>query len=97
MIWYYSINGTQAGPVAFSMLGNLAQEGSLKGDDLVWGPGLESWSPARVIEGLMPPLLPAPATAPPPLPAATPPPLPASHTAVPADDRQWAAADLFPE
>jgi len=85
-LWYYSKDGNQEGPVAFSDLRDLAQKGGLMGDDLVWGPDLESWAPARTVPELVPtagPLGPPPPGPPPPGPPPPGPPPPLAGPSLP--------------
>lgn len=65
--WYYAIDGQQAGPVSSKELKALADDGELKGGDLVWKEGMPDWLPASQVQGLIaqPAPPPAPETAPP--------------------------------
>lgn len=60
--WYYSINGSQHGPISTEDLADLARKGALKPADLVWKDDFKDWHAASSIKGLFP------ASAPPPLP-----------------------------
>ncbi|HET6266424.1 MAG TPA: GYF domain-containing protein [Acidobacteriota bacterium] len=75
MAWFYTVGSKQVGPVEWKQLLDLASEGRLQGEDLVWSEGMASWQAASSVTGLftVPPLsqhLPAPPLPPPPLPAA---------------------------
>lgn len=50
--WYYSVEGSQQGPVTAAELKKLATDGKLKPDDLVWKDGMAEWKPASTIKGL---------------------------------------------
>jgi uncharacterized membrane protein len=53
MQWYYAENGKQQGPVEFEQLVALAQNGSLKPDDLVWNASMgNQWAKANTVSGL---------------------------------------------
>jgi len=55
MEWYYSINGEQLGPVSESKLFDIARQGDLSPDDLVWNSSMgEEWQPASSIPNLIP-------------------------------------------
>ena len=71
-LWFYSKNGLKAGPVAGSILKQLARSGELSISDLVWREGMSEWAPASKVKGLFPEGVVA----------STPPPLPASALAV---------------
>lgn len=45
MNWFYAENGQQKGPVSDSDLAALAENGSLKGDSLLWREGMPDWQP----------------------------------------------------
>jgi len=69
MGWYYARDGVRYGPFHKGKLRDLARSLELQPEDLVWGPGLSAWVPAREVEGLFqPPPLPGSAgeAAPPP-------------------------------
>ncbi len=51
--WYYSHNGERHGPVSTSQLKEMAAAGRLRGDDLVWKDGMETWLPAGKVKGLI--------------------------------------------
>ena len=50
--WYYSENGKQAGPVTGDALRQMASEGRLKPQDLVWREGMGDWKPAASVAEL---------------------------------------------
>ena len=52
---YYQHGGQQYGPVTGPELKELAAEGKLLPDDLIWKQGMEKWVPARSAKGLFPP------------------------------------------
>jgi uncharacterized RDD family membrane protein YckC len=75
MNWYYVDAGQQAGPVDYAQLAELARNGRVQYDTLVWHEGLENWQPCRdanaaLFSGSPPPV------------AAAPPPALAAHEAV---------------
>jgi uncharacterized RDD family membrane protein YckC len=45
MNWFYAENGQQKGPVSDSDLAALAENGTLKGDMLLWREGMPDWQP----------------------------------------------------
>ncbi len=53
-IWYYTIDGERHGPVTASELKQLASQGTIKPDDLLWKEGLAEWMPAKKMKGLFP-------------------------------------------
>lgn len=53
-LWHYAKNGQQMDPVSSGQLKQLAQNGSLSPDDLVWKPGMANWVPASKVAGLFP-------------------------------------------
>jgi len=67
MQWYYVEKGKQQGPVEFEQLRVLAQNGSLKPDDLVWNVSMgNQWAKAGTVSDLFeppPPALPVEAAA----------------------------------
>lgn len=63
--WHYSFGGEQFGPVSAAELQELAANGCLSPNDLVWREGMSDWAPARKVRGLFPDVLPEP---PPPTP-----------------------------
>ena len=53
--WHYTQNRQPAAvPVTTAQLKQLAEQGLLKPDDLVWQEGMSEWKPAGVIKGLFP-------------------------------------------
>lgn len=52
--WYYARNGQQVGPLTFEQLRQLAGNGQLQKQDLVWSEGMTNWVTAETIEGLFP-------------------------------------------
>ena len=57
-IWYYAQEGRRNGPVSLEELRSLARSGGLKAEDLVWSSGMESWTSAASVPGLLPAALP---------------------------------------
>jgi len=47
MAWYFVKDGVQQGPVSDDQIRRMAQDGSLRGEDLVWREGMASWQAAR--------------------------------------------------
>ena len=77
MLWYYAKNQERKGPVEDAIFRDLARNGTIQPDDLVWQEAFgNTWQPARTIEGLE---FAANATPTPP-----PPPPPPPNTAAPA-------------
>ena len=64
--WFYTKDGQKAGPVAGSILKQLARSGEISIGDLVWREGMSDWAPASKVKGLFPQGVIA--VAPPPLP-----------------------------
>ena len=50
--WHFTRNKERQGPVAFGKLKEMAREGWLIRDDLVWHSGLKEWTPAAQVQGL---------------------------------------------
>lgn len=50
--WYYSKKGQRFGPVSGQQLKQLAAEGELGPEDLVWKEAMKQWVPAKSIKGL---------------------------------------------
>ena len=50
--WYYARNDQQFGPVSAAELKQLADDGKLSPDDLLWREGMESWNTAINLRGL---------------------------------------------
>ena len=56
MNWYYADDGRARGPVAEQGLRELAHDGNVGADTLVWHPGLEEWQAVRELNpGLLHP------------------------------------------
>lgn len=50
--WYYAVDDAHVGPVSATKFWQLAEEGVIKGETLVWCTGYTDWVPARTIDGL---------------------------------------------
>lgn len=50
--WYFMQEGKERGPVTERLLAEMIANGSLGGDDRVWGPGFEDWLPLRSVPRL---------------------------------------------
>ncbi|MGH8050954.1 MAG: DUF4339 domain-containing protein, partial [Arenimonas sp.] len=50
--WFYARDGRQSGPVTFAQLLELAGNGGLAGNDLVWNASMENWTPAGRVAGI---------------------------------------------
>ena len=50
--WYYAVDDNHVGPVSASRFWQLAEEGVIKADTLVWCTGYTDWVPAKTIDGL---------------------------------------------
>jgi hypothetical protein len=66
--WYYSRGRTKNGPVSVAGLRQLAAEGRLAPNDMVWTDGMADWAAAGSLSGLFP----APPKIPPPAPPTLP-------------------------
>ena len=86
--WYYLVGDEQAGPVSFEELRHLAHDGRVTSRTLVWKEGLEDWTPAGEVPGLLG------ATSPPPSPAAPLAPAPGVPGVTPHVDTHLAKAIL---
>jgi hypothetical protein len=53
--FYMIVDGSQEGPLSFSQLVAAVAAGRLKGQDLVWKPGLPAWASAASVPGLFTP------------------------------------------
>ena len=53
-VWYYAQNDQERGPVSTAELRSLAATGKLRSSDLVWKEGMEVWTAASQVKGLMP-------------------------------------------
>jgi hypothetical protein len=51
--WFYRQKGQQQGPVPSQKIKELAANGSLHPDDLVWREGMKEWAPASSVKGLI--------------------------------------------
>jgi hypothetical protein len=51
--WYYVQGGQQQGPVSIEALRELAADGRLKANEIVWTEGMPNWQPAGQVSGLM--------------------------------------------
>ncbi len=52
--WHYIVDGQQQGPVEEVELVRMFSEGQLPAETMVWAEGMEDWSPANRVEGLLP-------------------------------------------
>lgn len=50
--WYYAVDDAHVGPVSATKFWQLAEEGVIKADTLVWCTGYTDWVPAKTIDGL---------------------------------------------
>jgi len=50
--WYYQQDGAEQGPITFDTLAEMAEEGGISRDTLVWKSGLPEWKPAGEVEGI---------------------------------------------
>jgi TM2 domain-containing membrane protein YozV len=60
--WFYSHDGERHGPVPVEQIKEMAANRQLRPDDLVWQSGMETWTQAGKVPGLLPP-----ASVPPPI------------------------------
>jgi hypothetical protein len=51
--WYYAQGGVQKGPVTIEEMKSLLGSGQLRSSDLVWHDGMDQWTQAANIEGLV--------------------------------------------
>jgi hypothetical protein len=51
--WYLSRNGSQYGPYSWNDLQNLAQQGNISRDDLIWSNSLGNWTQATNVPNLL--------------------------------------------
>jgi uncharacterized RDD family membrane protein YckC len=56
MMWYYAVDGKQAGPVSEQDLVALVQSRQLSLDSLVWREGMANWQPLRELHATIPAL-----------------------------------------
>ena len=52
--WFYAVQGDRVGPVSIDKLKELAAQGGLLPEDMVWQDGMEDWKPASKVRGLFP-------------------------------------------
>ena len=64
--YYLSRDNERLGPYSWPELSGFASNGQVASDDLLWGPGLEEWTAAGLIPGLLPSAPPAACAPPPP-------------------------------
>jgi len=50
--WYYAVDDAHIGPVTAEKFWNLAEEGVIHSDTLVWCTGYADWVPAKTVDGL---------------------------------------------
>ncbi|MBA2117647.1 DUF4339 domain-containing protein [Bremerella alba] len=50
--WYYAVDDAHVGPVSATKFWQLAEEGVIKAETLVWCTGYTDWVPAKTIDGL---------------------------------------------
>lgn len=50
--WYYTEAGQQQGPVTLEQLRELASNGNLQPDDMVWNSTMSDWTPAHEVSGI---------------------------------------------
>lgn len=62
--YYLARGGERLGPYSWESLTGFAANGQVAPDDALWGPGLDQWTPAGAIPGLLPPVAPLPRPAP---------------------------------
>ncbi|MBR9803252.1 DUF4339 domain-containing protein [bacterium] len=67
--WHYAKGGEKHGPVTAAQLKELAKNGQLASDDLVWREDMKEWRKASSVKGLFPEQTAATKTPPPPPPA----------------------------
>ncbi len=49
MIWFYSSNGTQSGPISHQELTAKVQSGEVRDTDLIWKEGMADWLPLNQV------------------------------------------------
>lgn len=75
--YHVAINGQQWGPYDMAQMQQLAQQGQLTPQTLVWAEGMAQWTPAGQVPALAALFIPAGTATPPPMPGGqTPPPMP---------------------
>ncbi len=52
-LWYYTQEGSQHGPVSLTELREMGASARLLPGDLIWQPGMESWTPASSVDGVI--------------------------------------------
>lgn len=53
MLWYYAKKGERKGPIEDAIFRDLARNGTIQPDDLVWQEAFgNTWQPARTVDGL---------------------------------------------
>jgi hypothetical protein len=57
--WFYAVNNERRGPVSEAELQQLARDGAVTGETLVWAAGMAQWQRAREFPGLLPAAPPA--------------------------------------
>lgn len=63
--WYYTdANGQQTGPVSSTEIQQLAANGKVTGRTMVWSEGMDNWTFASQLDGILPAADPQPTTAP---------------------------------
>ena len=67
-MWYFAREGRQQGPVSDEQIRRMAQDGSLRREDLVWKEGMAEWRPASQVPELNFPPAPVPSYQSPPPP-----------------------------
>src|SRR5258708_848853 len=55
MQWYYAIDKQRHGPISPAELEQLAAQGTIRGDSLVWCQGMTDWQPYAKAIAAMPP------------------------------------------
>ncbi len=50
--WYYAVDDAHVGPVSATKFWQLAEDGVIKADTLVWCTGYTDWVPAQTVDGL---------------------------------------------
>lgn len=62
--WYYSVDGSQQGPVEDPAFRALVEQGVVRADTLVWEPAMPDWQPYGQVTGTLapPPVIPEPDT-----------------------------------
>lgn len=50
--WYYAVDDAHVGPVSATKFWQLADDGVIKADTLVWCTGYTDWVPAQTVDGL---------------------------------------------